>query len=202
MTTPSATVSLKRSKLLWAFIIGAIFLGIVQANYYHPKEGSVELPENMVKERVASISYNTSGPLITSYKKGCFTTDDFGLGPEYYCLELYYKGGPGVVELKIPSQLLEDWHWIRTIEQHATPQIPVPFERTGHDNRYTTFRVALPSEQKYDNHIELKSGDQFPLWLDHILGVMTFSGLSFVGMVLLWIVLNVVIGKLKTKPIG
>ena len=113
----------RRNKLLWTFTIGGLVFGILIAAYYHPKETIVEFPEETVDRRIVvgtnTITYNTTGPIITSFYDGCYTTDDFQ-GGGYYCLVLQYERGPGVVELKIPSYLLKDliknYQWIRTIE--------------------------------------------------------------------------------------
>jgi len=94
------------------------------ASYYHPK-GNVNINGDIFSKRVgvgvSTIPYNTSGPIFSSFEKGCYTTGEFGIGTGYYCLGLYYHGGPGIVELMIPSYLLTDhYQWIRTIEKSGS----------------------------------------------------------------------------------
>jgi hypothetical protein len=108
-----------------------------------------------------------------SSEKGCYSGGEFGIGAGYNCLVLRYDGGPGVVELKIPSYRLKDFQWMRTIEASGNP---IPFQRTSQDSNYFTIRIDLPSDDK----IELKGGDHFPLWLDYLGNASMFTGLVII----------------------
>lgn len=196
-----ANVSLKRNKLLWTFIIGGLIFGLLFASYYHPKEGIVDINGDILRRRVgggmSTITYNTSGPIISSFEKGCYTTGEFGIGTGYYCLVLYYRGGPGMVELRIPSYLLTDhYQWIRTIEKSGSP---IPFQRISEDTNYRTFRVQVPAEDKYDYEIILNGGDNFPLWVDYIGNAALFSGIGFVVVAFSWMFFYFLIQYLKKK---
>jgi hypothetical protein len=181
------TVSLKHNKLLWAAIIIGLAFGNILAVYYHPKEVIIDPLDGNVRSHnlqynLETITYKTirdSGPVFSTLQKGCFNYGEFGLGSGYRCLILRYDGGPGVVELKIPSDLIKDFQWVRTIEASG---VPIPFQRIIQDSQYSTFRVDVPTATKYHNEIRLMRGDggHIPLWLDYLGNAAMFSGIGII----------------------
>ena len=90
-----------------------------------------------------SITYETLGPVFSSFSLNCYPIGDSYLGPT--CLELIYDGQPGIVKLTIPNKLIN--------------QISLPFEVI--DSIDSSSHKSIPFERisKAVIHISVPKGD-------------------------------------------
>jgi hypothetical protein len=105
-------------RLVWAPAISEIIFGNLFSFYSQPKEGPIAINEYLIPGLIkqtngpGTMPYMSTGTIFSSFEYVCHNLYD----PNYNCLILNYDGKPGVVELRIPSYLLKDLPWIRSVE--------------------------------------------------------------------------------------
>lgn len=112
-----------------------------------------------------TIMYNTTGPVISSFEKDCL----HGKGNigGYYCgMELNYDGNPGIIEVRIPTALINEVDPIGEVVvlgyYLSFFPLQIPFQLMSQDDHYTVYRIVVPSfHNVFSNHynlVEFRSG--------------------------------------------
>lgn len=146
--------TIKNHKIAVEFIsmlLCSSVFGIAVALQFQPIETVIELPQSTVVKQVIqsegpyTITYITTGPSILSFEKDC----DEGKGSlvDYCGIDLKYDGKSGIIDLKIPSSLMQEIDPVREIfTSYFFFPTQLPFQRISNDDSYTVFRIQVPAK--------------------------------------------------------
>ncbi len=144
-------------------IIPSIVIGYLIGSNFQPIETNIFLDEPMMT-RYAKQSdgphemlYLTTGPVISSFNTDC----DAGSGSFlYYCgIDLHYDGKAGIIQVKIPTGIINEIDPIREVLVSYFYPIQIPFQRMGSDSYHSAFRIEVLTNY---NEIKLREGSNFP----------------------------------------
>jgi hypothetical protein len=114
------------------------------------------VPTHQIIGNDGTINYRTTGPILSSFSVGCTPSPamfDYFV-PNHNCLILNYNGESGIVELKIPSELIKEFPSIGYARVFFLRSIP--FERVSQDDFFTVIQIDLPAGY---NQFEAVGGD-------------------------------------------
>lgn len=150
-------------------LLSALYIGYNVALYLEPIEKNIVFTapaiKNLVKQagyqlnRVSNISYLTTGPTFSQFIISWSSPIPVPYAPiekDYpSSLTIAYDGKAGIVQLKIPKDLIKEFPLIFEVYTEGIFDIPkqIPFQIISEDNSYVTLRIDVPS-----NHDVIKVG--------------------------------------------
>jgi hypothetical protein len=110
-------------------------------------------------------------------------------GPYYNCVRLNYDGKGGLVELSVPSELLNELPWIDRVQVFpGFGTVSAPFQLVSQDNFYRVYRIDVPSG--YDN-INLIGGTKTVFPYSFLIALGVFGIILFMfSWILLWLIME------------
>lgn len=194
-------------KEFYIFLILSIVISVSAGPYFGylfalsmaPIEKVIDIPESAVRKfvkqaddqrhRVGEISYITTGPTFSLFYYGCYPGSASGGNPVIpSCLVFYYDGKPGVVELKIPRDLISEFPLINEVS-HGDWSIPdkeIPFQRINENSAYTLVRIEVPPNYTEISVLGNDKGSEFSPYINKLYGwsfILTV-GLWFLSLIL------------------
>jgi hypothetical protein len=186
---------------LYASLACAVVFGFLIANYLQVPVPDIEVkefgtaPTHQIIGNDGTINYRTSGPILSSFSLGC--TPSPGMfdyfSPDHNCLILDYNGESGIVELKIPSELIKEFPSIGYAQVFFLRSIP--FEKVSQDDFFTVIQIDLPAGY---NQFEAVGGDS-PSFVNFILLAGGFGFIIFILALVIFGLASKHISLLKNK---
>lgn len=102
----------------------AAYLQNGETNTYVKSLGPVKNQMVRQSDGPHTITYQTLGPEIESFSLGCASSIVYDFGPAYNCLVLKYDGKPGIVDLRIPDDLIKELPTIVKVDVFFLKSIP------------------------------------------------------------------------------
>lgn len=200
-------------KEFYIFLIVSISISVSAGPYFGylfalsmaPIEKVIDIQESAIRKfvkqaddqrhRPSNISYITTGPTFSLFGYGCYPGTASGGNPVIpSCLVFYYDGKPGVVELKIPTELISEFPLINEVS-HGDWSIPdkeIPFQRISEDDVYTLVRIEVPPNYTEISVLGSDKGSEFSPYINKL------YGWSFILSVGFWFLCLILYMLLKT----
>ena len=137
-------------------ILGGSYFGYLIALSNAPIEKNIDISEFVTTKLVrqatyehyssGEISYLTTGPSFSQFVYSCEPGPGTAPGGPS-CLVFAYEGIPGLVELKIPKYLIEEFPVITEVISVDLPfnNKQIPFQIISEDDSFMTVRIELPA---------------------------------------------------------
>ena len=181
--------SLRRHRGLAAVALIPIsgILGYIVALHLEPPETNIVLDKPTITEYANqadgayTIMYQTTGPIISSFEKDCIHGKG-NLGGYYCGIMFSYDGNPGIIELRIPTGLMNEIDPVgeAVVLGFHLSWFPgqIPFQVISQDDHYTVFRIDAPRfhDMLFPDYrkIELRSGGYNSLAMTFFLSAIIF----------------------------
>lgn len=176
------------STLIFSYIIGAQFFEYKDTNV--DPVGSTTIRYVEQTDGSNTITYETTGPTFSSFHMDCPPRGPYpDFGPYYNCVRLNYDGKGGLVELSVPSELLNELPWIDRVQVFpGFGTVSAPFQLVSQDNFYRVYRIDVPSG--YDN-INLIGGTKTVFPYSFLIALGVFGIILFMfSWILLWLIME------------
>jgi hypothetical protein len=177
------------------------YSGYLMAISMAPIEKVIDIPESanrkFVKQaddqrhRAGEISYITTAPTFSIFDYGCYPGSASSGNPVIpSCLVFYYDGKPGVVELRIPRELINKFPLINEVSHGdwSLPDKEIPFQKISEDSAYTVVRIEVPPNYTKISVLGNDKGSEFSPYLNKLYG---WSFILTVGLWFLCLILYV-----------
>lgn len=194
-------------------IVIGVYGGYLMALSKIPITKDIEIPEipdnqsmKLVNQaryehyRVGNISYLTTGPSFSQFVYSCYPSVGSAPGGPS-CLALAYDGKPGIVELKIPKYLIEEFPRIDEVHYDGPFFLDesFPFQVIEENSSFVTLRIQIPSNHTVVSISVSEEGSLSPFSRDWVgWGVIFSAPILILGLVLL-IKINIKLGYFMNK---
>jgi len=187
----------------------ALIIAMILAIGFGPTLGKDHVPLETEIEKVPTeiytikqsdgpltITYKSSGPLITSFRFGCGPTGNAWLGdidPRSNCFDIGLDGKAGVMDLAIPRSLIKETQTGELGEVQYWFYKELPFQHLNHGDSLDWIRIDIPKQVTY---IKIIGHSGSPLD-DHIVFSFFFGAGIFIGVLIAYAAILKMIKKIR-----